>query len=82
MTPIASTTGFTLALAAYATGVPSGVLSPPVLWGTVALWGLVATLLAALAGIVASAREASEAESNHTTPFRPTLGTVCQAGAH
>ena len=82
MTPIASTTGFALTLAGYAAGVPSAVLSPPLMWGTVAVWGLVAGLLAALAGIIASAREASEAESNHTAPARPTLGTVCPACAH
>lgn len=82
MTPIASTTGLTLALAAYATGVPSAVLSPPVMWGTVAIWGLVAGLLAALAGIIASARQASPAGSDSKAAARPTFGTACPACAH
>ena len=82
MTPIISTVSFGLTLAGYAAAVPSALVSPPLIWETVAVWALVAALFAALAGIVAGARRASTAETNHTAPARPTLATICPAGAH
>jgi hypothetical protein len=79
MTSIASTTGLALTLVA---GVPSAIVSPPLIWGTFAVWTLVAGLLAALTGIVTSTRRESAAETNRPAPDRRTPAAACWASAH